>query len=276
MLTLLAGIVIGVVATMIARRLWRHVHLQRSAEPHNAQSVRGNQAQRLGVIELSPARLDELRQDPRIALLLLLGRMSNALRFAHTAPLEVHDEGTPRAGRQLNGAFFLQVATTQEAIDTLRGLAVHLKDLRAWQEEVVPLLRDPELRQLEREGIRDLRRKIAFHFDLEAIQTGLGQAKDTDVRLLASRGTAVKDVYFPFADEVALAFLIPTRGLSSDAYRGAVHPWLQRATQMSVRVAGAVESLIVELCKALELRATWVDDESTSGSSTQVPPDNVA
>lgn len=230
----------------------------------------------MGVIELSPERLNELRQEPRLALLLLLGRMSNALRFAHTAPLEVYDEGTPRAGRQLNGAFFLQIATTQEAIDTLRGLAVHLKDLKAWQGEVVPLLRDPELRQLEREGIRDLRRRIVFHFDLEAIQTGLTQAKDSDVRLLASRGKAVKDVYFPYADEVALAFLIPTRGLSPDAYRGAVHPWLQRATQMSVRVAGVVESLIVELCKALELRATWVDEESTSDSSTEVPPDSVA
>jgi len=194
--------------------------------------------------------------------------MSNALRFAHTAPLEVYDEGTPRAGRQLNGAFFVQIATTQEAIDTLRKLAVHLKDRAVWQELVVPLLRDPDVLALENAGVRDLRRKIAFHFDLEAIQTGLAQAKDTNVRLLASRGPATKDVYFPYSDEVAVAYIVPTRGLTAEEYRERVLPWLRRATELSIRVAHVVEALITDVARSYGLQGQWLNDSDRKANSS--------
>jgi len=214
----------------------------------------------LGVIDVQPGRLAELRREPLFPVLLLLGRMSNALRFAHTAPLEVYDEGTPRAGRQLNGAFFIQIATTQEAIDTLRKLAVHLKDRAVWQERVVPLLRDPDVLALENEGVRELRRKIAFHFDLDAIRKGLSQAKETNVRLLASRGSATKDVYFPYSDEVALAFIVPTRGLTPEQYRASVLPWLRRSTELSIRVAEIIEALITDIARSYGLQGQWLPD----------------
>ena len=213
--------------------------------------------QPLGRLELSKEDLERLEQESLFVDLLLLGRISNSLRFAHTAPLEVYDEGTPRAARQLNGAFFVQVAFAVEALDTLKKLTAHLKDYDVWRREIVPLFRDPEVQELEKDSVRDLRRKLVFHFEREAIEEGIGRTRQKDWVLAAMGGRRRMDTYFPLADEVAVAFLVPTRGLDDEGYRSEVLPWLGRATDLSLRIAEAVETVAVDFAKQLGLQGVW-------------------
>lgn len=211
----------------------------------------------LGRINLSAEDLKRLESEPLFVDLLLLARMANSLRFAHTASLEVYDEGTPRAARQINGAFFVQVAFAVEALDTLKKLNAHLNSHAVWQREIVPLFKDPEIQKLDRESVRDLRRKIVFHFDREAIEKGLSQARQQAATLAAMKGKRRMDVHFPLADEIAVAYLIPTRGLDDAGYRAEVLPWLRRATDLSLEIALAIEKVVVDFARQLDLEGEW-------------------
>lgn len=226
---------------------------------HRKRSSEKAETPPLGQIDLSIEDIQRLEGEPLFVDLLLLARMANSLRFAHTAPLEVYDEGTPRASRQLNGAFFVQVAFAIEALDTLKKLNPHLHDQSVWQSEIVPLFRDREIQELDRDSVRDLRRKIVFHFEREAIEKGLGQVRRKAATLAAMRGRRRMDVHFPFADEVAVAFLVPSRGLDDAGFRSTVVPWLQRATDLSLRLAEAIERVVVDFARQLDLKGVWVD-----------------
>ena len=212
---------------------------------------------RLGGAYLSEEDFIRLSEEPLFVDLLLLGRISNQLRFAHTAPMEVHNEGTPRAGRQLNNAFFTQVAFAIEALDTLKKLGPQLKGFPAWESHVVPIFRSPEIRRLESETVRDLRRKIVCHFERTAIEEGLARHRHGPATVFSMRGRRRMDVYFQLSDEVAISFLMPSKGVAPEPYRAELLEWLRQATALSLDIAVAAEMVAVDIGKHLGLRGEW-------------------
>jgi hypothetical protein len=218
----------------------------------------------VGTVTLPAARLEELRHDARLVNLIVLGRIVNALRFAHTAPLEVYDEGTPRAARQLIVAFFLQVATCQEALDALKKMNQPMSDHLTWKQRIAPLFRDPEVQELEGALIRDVRRKLAFHFDIDAMREGLNRAPLGDATILAMATSQKKDVYFTFSEEVAASYLVSGHGMTRAEHTSLLAPLFRRATDLTIRIADEVEGMATALVGDLGLRGVWTDVPSAS------------
>ena len=244
------GFVVGVAITSVLWWFW----------PKRKSSADRDAPARLGTVDLSRAEIDALAGEPLFIDYLMLGRISNALRFAQSAPLEVHREGTPRASRQMNNAFLTQVAFAIEALDTLKLMGRNLKERRAWRERIVPLFRDPEIKQLETETVRDLRNRVAFHFDRDALKEGLTQAPIDSTTVLAMRGTRKADSHFQLSDEAAISFLIPMRDLGPE--QGAQHflDWGRRVSQLSLEIADAVEHVAVDIGMELGFSGVWTDE----------------
>lgn len=227
---------------------------------------------RTGKILITEERLRELQTDPLFLGILRLSRMVNSLRFAYVAAYQARGGQTPLRRRQAMNAFFLATAVMQETIDSLRQMSKDFRALASWQEFVVPILRDPTVKKLEEDSMRDLRRKVVFHFDTKPLAIGVRDISLPEILLAESRGSQKKDMYYPLADEAVARFLVPDADMDRETHLDVVKDWIHQTTALSGQLGDAIEEVILEGCIELGLRGHWEPDEN----DWQGPDDGLA
>jgi hypothetical protein len=159
------------------------------------------------VVEIDPAKFEELKQRESFWQLVALSRAVNALRFVHTALLR-HDqqEDSLDARRTQFNSFFFNCALLFEALLLVERLSKHFRGLPNF-EPLRNLLQDRSVVELRKSSLGPLRNRLAFHFDESEIG---GQLRKTNMapQFVSGEGTINQGVYYELATP-ALSALSP-------------------------------------------------------------------
>ncbi len=211
-------------------------------------------------IGASPSDIDRLRDDPAFAEVLTLGRVANLLRATMAGGIESGPRAGTAAERQRTAMFLLLTGLLSEALPLLERTGQYFRGLHAHQEHVRPILSDPTIIALRKSFLTPLRNQAVFHNDAEVSRRGLSLIYSPIAQDLA-RGTttALMDTYHPFADLIALSYILDVGG-------GADNPaaWLASHVQVCLQLGGriviAIDALVGEALAERGLQVEERDD----------------
>ena len=212
---------------------------------------------------LDPAGFARIRGDPAFHRVLTLARIVNTIRFNEVAIITSGEDGTPSATRQASSAMFYLAAILWEAFRFADRLGEHFRDSPAFREAMVPLLRDPAVRELRGGLLSRLRNQAVYHHDDAVIPEGLGVLVGEGARVLESSvGDTPQDAYYNLADITVMQFAL---GGPPDADQ--FGPRGSAALQAIVTSARAFASAADRIIKEYASRTGW---RSWTGDAT--PP----
>jgi hypothetical protein len=155
---------------------------------------------------------ETIRADPRLAALLTLARIVNALNFCFRATLRSTDDKSPAGRRDYLNSFLFACGILYEGLKVANTLGKHFKDRPSFRKGFGVLLADPETKKLERTVLDPMRNKIVFHYDEDVTTTTLRNLNFESYVFLASHGEKLGEVHYRLADEVAINFIIGDPG----------------------------------------------------------------
>lgn len=151
----------------------------------------------------------KIRAEARFVELMRLARLANSLSLVY-APIErSQSDQTPRARRERFAGLFHSAALLKEGLHTVRGLGQWYRHLPQF-EGFVEIFRDPVVSKLESGLLDTVRDKLVFHFDRDAIVTGLDRSPLADYFVMCTyptSGPAINETYFDTADDIVLWYL---------------------------------------------------------------------
>lgn len=132
-----------------------------------------------------------------------------------------------------------------EAFSFADRLGEHFRDSPAFKKHMVPLLKEPAVRELRAGLLARLRNQAVYHHDDAVIPAGLELVGDGATVLLSATGTTRRDLYYDLADIAVMQFAL---GGSADvehfAERGTAA--LNAIVATALRFAAAADHLIKE------------------------------
>jgi len=204
--------------------------------------------------------------DERLHMLLTLGRIVNALRFAQQAVTDIRDPDKPAGDRQRVNSFLFLGAILCEGMGFVRNqLGKHFRHLTSFKKGFQELFRDQGVEDLLRRDTGDLwklRNKIVFHYDRESVQQGLTNipsAERNNVPFVRGYQHRRGDIYFSLCDDVVVRYLVGPVQEESE-FLAKLKQLMHKALQFSYRFGSAAEELITDGLKELGWVASEVDN----------------
>ena len=189
--------------------------------------------------------------------------MSNLVRAVLAGGFALKDQDGTAATRDRNAFFLLLTGILAEAIPALERSGKHFRHLAGWQDNVLPILRSPEVQRLRSEFLLPLRNQAVFHNDVEVSQTGLASFHPPESQAIA-RGSSdgFMDMYYPLSDMVAIVFIANCAGADQNTMG-----WLADALSSSIELGKSICLAIDTVVgQALDERGfTWDDNDAPAG-----------
>lgn len=228
------------------------------------------------LITISPEEFDRIKTDPAFVNLMILARATNAINFCisvmKSASEESKSSDAPAGSRQLLNAFLFSCGMLYEGLNITSGLGRDFHDLESFRNGFQQLWANPithRLRQGPNGPLCEARNRVAFHFlrddMMGATLRGINaEASDQIVFASAKRrdpskpGVAPNDVYYTFADEVAVNYLAANPGAGQTAEEKVVADW-QDITYLLNLYLTCANSLIEEVVaqKGWNVEKSW-------------------
>lgn len=205
-------------------------------------------------ISLPGDEFEKLRLDPRLARLLTLARVVNALRFCQLSVFSLTDADTPSNRRQRINAFLFTAGILYEGLRVAATLGKDFANRKAFTEGMGVLLGEERTKELRKTILNRLRNKIVFHYDEDVAPTGLEKMRLDSYRFATGVGRRNGDVYYDLADEVAVNFILGEPE-SPDEERKILAAMITDVTEVSLAFADAAEHLIVDVLSEMGWRA---------------------
>jgi hypothetical protein len=195
-------------------------------------------------ISVHQEQFEKIRSNPRLALLVTLARVVNALRFCHLAVVSLGDEDTPSDQRQRVNSFLFTSGILYEGLKVAGVLGKHFGSRDSFK-AMAAVLGDTRAKQLREGVLRKLRNKVVFHYDDDVAPQALGQLELNRYVFATGLGSKNGDVYYNLADEVAVNHVVgqPT---TVEAERETLHSMIRDITDVTVAFLDASEHLMVD------------------------------
>ena len=206
-------------------------------------------------------KMKELGADRRFQIAVRLARVVNAFRFCHSAAVEFGGvPGSPSNDRQRHQSFLFTCGLLYEAFDVVQEVGRELKNLGAYREEMVPLMRDAAVRRIRKHDLRLLRNKVVFHFDDEVVEMALPLLEAHEAEFLDGLGPSRGSIYFPLADLVGIRYILSEQEARSDdpgtdlSESERLEQLIRDVTVFQLRFCDAAEVLITEILQGVGLK----------------------
>jgi hypothetical protein len=119
------------------------------------------------------------------------------------------DQSTSAAERGRMSATLLPAGMMAEALPAVERAAVTCRHLESYKARALPLLKDPQRTDTNREWMSPLRNKAVFHHDREVSVGGLQLLKAAVPQtMVSSTSPMLLDMYYPLADVAAIMYMI--------------------------------------------------------------------
>lgn len=194
----------------------------------------------------TPAEFVAFQNDPAFHQLLALARITNTVRFAHGAVVNIERDMTPAEERQLFSSFLYLAALLFEGLRLTGTLGKHFKDSTAFRQGFAKLHSDPEVEDLRSNALDKIRNKTVFHMDSNVIPEGLAFLSDTkEYVFLSANSFANGEIYYRLADEAVIHFLVDAEA-GTTLFTERFSAVLSRTTDLSIRFSSCADELITE------------------------------
>lgn len=137
-----------------------------------------------------------------------LARAVNALEFAVSAMVTDVLDNSPRARRSRTNSFLFGSAILYEALLLVQKMSKTFKGDDIFKDGLQTLLKDPTARRLQKSHMGKARNFAVFHYEPNRIGKMVESAALRGRDFLLARGNSARELYFPFADELAVDVLM--------------------------------------------------------------------
>lgn len=219
---------------------------------------------------VSPSgNLDGFKESDFLVALLRLARVVNAFRFLHVSLSDFSGvEDSPSHSRQRFQSFLFSCGLLHEAVRVFEGCGKELRDVPAFRERLVPLMRSDRVKRLTAQELGTIRNRIAFHFDEDVLRLGLERYSGTDHSFLESWGRAAGDIYFGLADSLSIGYVLDEQHPPPDGERPELDRFrslLEDVTAFQLEFCVVAEAVIAQ--GLIELGWVRENDDSPAESS---------
>jgi hypothetical protein len=151
----------------------------------------------------------KIRTDPRFIELMRLARVANSLALAYPALFIPFNDQSPKARRDRFAGLLYSAALLKEGLHTAKSLGRWFRELPQYKEGFGAIFSDPAVQRLESELLDKVRDQLVFHYDRDAIATGLSRLPEGDMIVITypPTGPATGETYFDAADDATLGYL---------------------------------------------------------------------
>lgn len=156
----------------------------------------------------SKEEFDKLRSDHRLAKVLNLARVVNALYFCYHALTDSSSDGTPAGLRQLINSFLFSAGVLYEGLIVADTLEKYFGERDSYRNGFGKLLNDGETEQLRTTILKRMRDKFVFHYDEDVARKALKTLNIPSYLFATGLGDKRRGLYYNLADEVAINFLL--------------------------------------------------------------------
>lgn len=195
----------------------RPIQMLESGEPMDGHEKEDGVDSREWSVVCSKEVFESLKDNEAFVALVLLGRITNAIRFFHLIFLSVLEDETPSGKRQRLNCFLFLGPALAEGLDYASTLGRLFND-----REVFSCFREfldrSETKAYRRGIVRRIRNKMAFHFDATAMHEALNRIEFEEPRLCTGVGPTVGETYYELSDEAAIHSVL----IAED---GEILPW---------------------------------------------------
>ncbi|HET7025311.1 MAG TPA: hypothetical protein VFI39_08925 [Gemmatimonadales bacterium] len=184
--------------------------------------------------------------DPRLRDLVIYARITNAIRFAQLAGLQVERRDSPSDNRQRFHSFLFVAALFAEARKIAETVGERFRHLPAFTKHIRPFLADKSVEALWVNHLLPLRDSIVFHFDDKQLPEHLRSISRERYVFATAHGPAKGDIYFPLADELAIASILGSRWSPEE-----FADLLRRTVDAVTRLADGFDALLPQALQEL-------------------------
>ncbi len=186
-----------------------------------------------------------IRDNPEFHRVMTLARIVNSIRFVEVAIVTRGTPETPSATRQTSGAFFYLAALLFEGLNFADRLGEYFKDSSTFRNCFVPLLKDPQVRELRSGLLSQLRNQAVYHHDDAVIPAGLKLIREKEYVFTSMQGPSRREVYYDLADIAVMHFGLETPQTTSE-FAEQTAAVFQSVTRVAVQFAHCADELIRE------------------------------
>ena len=216
-------------------------------------------------IPIPKEKFESLKNDQKFLKILILARFVNALRFCQMLsllPPISNSEGTYARTRHTINVPLFTISVLYEgfhfaekSLETDKGF----KEMDVYKNGIGAIISDEKNKKIINHSLSIMRNSFVFHFDHKNI-TKIGQTlsnyKPASCVFASAHGEAGGNMYYGFADEFFINYLLDHKGAKSDdelkeKYKGLLRDTLNLMQSFS----DATEILIAEVLLQLGLRA---------------------
>jgi hypothetical protein len=196
---------------------------------------------------------EKIRSDARLAALLRLARIVNALNFCFRALLQSNDEDTPAATRQHINSFLFACGILYEGIKVAKTLGKHFGDRESFKQGLAQLLKDKETKKLQETALNSMRNKIVFHYDEDAVTSTLSDLDLKSYIFASGYSPKTGETYYTLADEIAINFIIGAPGSKEEEDR-IFRETLTRTVKVVTEFVRSSDALIADVLADMKWR----------------------
>jgi ComEC/Rec2-related protein len=144
---------------------------------------------------------------------------------------------------------FASCGLLHEAFKVVEEDEEYLEEIPAFQKQLMPLLRTPEVRRLRDTDLKVLRNKVAFHFDRDVIKKELEDSDDMERTVALSWGSSRGDIYFTMPDLLTFRFVLDSQDVEPQEGESKK----EGETERLHKLIGDVSRFQDEFCTAAEI-----------------------
>jgi hypothetical protein len=157
-------------------------------------------------ITCKAVEFEKMREKPEFIGIVRLARILNAIRTVHVAMAESTNDGSPAYDRLRTNTLLLTGAILHEGIESIKDNQQAYKDLEAYKDLQRDLMKSQRYAMIK-SYIKDMRNKIAFHYDKEVFEKALLKYKSDKYVFAHGQGPSVKNLNYSMADSLCLTYL---------------------------------------------------------------------
>ena len=165
-----------------------------------------------------------------------------------------HSLGPTVAARHRTSSILLLTGLLAEALPVLQRSGKHFRDLPEFQQEILPILRDPEVAILRARYLTPLRNQAVFHNDAEVSKVLSTLAPSVPQIFAEGDSAAFFGAHYPLADVAAFVYVINRAGEAGnpEVY---LSNSLGATVALAMRVCSAIDAVVQQALSSFGLVA---------------------
>jgi hypothetical protein len=192
---------------------------------------------------------NQLSKDERFLGILNLSRITNAIYFCQISAISTSNEISPSNSRQNNNALLYANAILFEGIKCAKFLGKYYSDTEEYINGFSKLFNNNNFKILYNTYLKNLRNKLTFHFDIDAIRDAISDFSKMDYTFATGLGDSKAGSYFNMADEIALHYLIRGQNSTDEELKKQLSNLLSLLGDVVTDFTNASEDLIAACLK---------------------------